>query len=79
MFMMKVHDLQINLDACPAFRVWQDGDDAHVSIGKGFTAVLKNVRAEEVHRAITYKVNHDARHFDLEKTIYFMRRTYDGD
>ena len=79
MFMMKVHNLQINLDACPAFRVWQDGDNTHISIGKGFTEVLKNVRTEEVHRAIAYKVNHDARHFDLEKTIHFMRRTYDGD
>lgn len=79
MFMMKVKNLQINLDACPAFRVWQDGDDVHISIGQGFTELLKNVRTEEVHRAIAYKVNHDARHFDLEKTIYFMRRTYDGD
>lgn len=77
MFMMKVKDLQINLDACPAFRVWQDGNDAHISVGKGFTEVLKGVQADEVHRAIAYKVNNDARHFDLEKTIYFIRRMTD--
>ena len=79
MFMMKVKDLQINLDACPYFRVWQDDEDAHVSAGQGATALLKGVKADEVHRAIAYKINNDARHFDLEKTIYFMRRTYDGD
>ena len=79
MFMMKVKDLQINLDACPYFRVWQDGDDVHVSVDRGATALLKGVKAEEVHRAIAYKVNNDSRHFDLEKTIHFLRRTHDGD
>lgn len=74
MFMMKVGDLQINLDACPAFRVWQDGNDVHISVGHGINALVKNVQADEVHKAIAYKINHDARHFELEKTIHFIRR-----
>ena len=74
MFMMRVGNMQINLDACPAFKVWQDCKDVHISAGHGIEAIVKDADVEEVHRAIAYKINHDARHFELEKTIHFIRR-----
>ena len=77
--LMKVNGMYINLDACPCFEVWQDGEDVCIGVGGFNHSRLMNVKEWEVHAAIAYKLEKDPKNFELMNTINFLRRVHGDD
>ena len=44
--LMKVNGMYINLDVCPCFEVWEDGDDVCIGVGGFNHSRLMNVKEQ---------------------------------